>query len=64
MTKNGPITETKTVLESGKCMGHFRTMENIFNSQSPVRNHPNPNRKQGQGNQCHTPGFIFEELTG
>ena len=40
MTKNGPIFKTKTVLESGECTDHFSSMEKLFNSQSPLKNHP------------------------
>ena len=40
MTKNGPIPETKTVLESGECTDHFSSIKKLLNSQSPVKNHP------------------------
>ena len=40
MTKNGPITKTKTDSESGECTDHFSTLQNNANLQSPVKNHP------------------------
>ena len=41
MTNSAKRAElVKTVLEMGECTDHFSSMQNILNSQSPIKNHP------------------------
>ena len=57
--ENSPLIGGKSLKQCNIFLGTGFVFENTYSSRQFKCNF-----KQGQGNQCQTPGFKFEELTG